>query len=273
MSFLTAETGHLGSPVETFEFDLGGLRRWYFTGADDDVDTGTIVFKAIAIKRSEIEYTNDPGKSSLEITTQRDLAIADLFKAGTPSAVLSLTVRRFHRGDGVSGVIWVGRVIDCKWSSTECTLICEPIRSSMQNPGLRRFFQRQCAHVLYGEDCRVNNLAYRVAGTASSVTSTTVSITGATGYAADRFAGGYLEWTNPSTGTQERRAIRSSTSGQLVVTTLEAITGLIADLPVEVYPGCNHTLDHCHGRFGNAANFGGMPHTPTKNPFDGTPIY
>ncbi len=273
MSFLSAETSHLGSPIETFEFDLGGLKRWYYTSADEDVDTGTIIFGAVAIKRAEIEYTHDIGRNSLEITAQRDLAVADLFKAGTPSAVLSLTIRRMHRDDGVSGVIWIGRVIDCKWSSTEVTMTCEPIRSSMQNPGLRRFFQRQCPHVLYGADCGVNNLAHRVAGTSASVTSNTITVSGASGYTADRFAGGYVEWTNPNTGTQERRAIRSSTSGSLVVTTLEAVTGLIDGLPIKVYPGCNHTMDHCSGRFSNAANFGGMPHTPTKNPFDGTPIY
>ena len=37
---------------------------------------------------------------------------------------------------------------------------------------------------------------------------------------------------------------------------------------VSLYPGCDHTLQTCHGRFNNAENFGGFPWIPRRNPFN-----
>jgi len=42
---------------------------------------------------------------------------------------------------------------------------------------------------------------------------------------------------------------------------------------VSAFPGCDKSIGICQAKFNNHQNYGGFPHTPTKNPFDGTPIY
>jgi len=84
------------------------------------------------------------------------------------------------------------------------------------------------------------------------------------------YAGGYLEY-DVVTGISERRFITDHTSGALTLTTVPA--GLVVGATVRVYPGCDHTLATCASKFGNAANYGGFPFMPTKNPFDGSPLY
>ena len=49
--------------------------------------------------------------------------------------------------------------------------------------------------------------------------------------------------------------------------------GLAIGDAIYLYPGCDRTLNTCHAKFGNSANFGGFPFIPTKNPFGGSPIY
>jgi hypothetical protein len=49
--------------------------------------------------------------------------------------------------------------------------------------------------------------------------------------------------------------------------------GLAAGTTVTLFPGCDHTLATCSGKFSNTANYGGFPFMPTKNPFGGDPIY
>jgi hypothetical protein len=41
---------------------------------------------------------------------------------------------------------------------------------------------------------------------------------------------------------------------------------------VNLYPGCNKSMDHCINRFDNILNYGGFPWIPGKNPFGGTSI-
>jgi hypothetical protein len=48
--------------------------------------------------------------------------------------------------------------------------------------------------------------------------------------------------------------------------------GLAVGAAVDMYAGCDRTLNTWHNRFSNAANFGGFPWIPQKNPFAGDAI-
>lgn len=273
MTFLAAETYHIGAPVELYEFNYTGANPYRYTSADEDILDGATVYEARAIKRGDIQFTADIGKASLEIQAQRDLPVTELFKAGIPSGVITLTIKRKHLDDVETAVIWKGRVINVEWSQTEVTIICEPIRTALQSYGLRRVFQRQCPFVLYGVDCKVNNTAFKAQGAVSGMSATTITLPAAGSKPNNYYAGGYVQWTNPVTNTQERRSIQASVGSTGVLTLQGAITGLSVGMTVEAFPGCDKSLTSCHAKFGNRDNFGGFPHTPTKNPFNGTPMY
>lgn len=273
MTFLSAETNHLGSPVELYAFNYGGTQSFYYTSSDELQYVDGIEFVPRAMKRDDIEYTNDIGKAQITIRAQVDLEVTEIFKSGVPSGVVTLTIFRKHRTDTEKAVIWKGRVLGVSWEGNEVSLQCEPIRTSLQVYGLRRNFQRQCPHVLYGVDCRVNNLTFRKYGPVTSVSRTSIVLPAAIISKENGFAGGYVQWTNPENNAQERKTIVSSVAATGQLNLLGVTTGLIVGMNVEAYFGCDKSLSTCSSVFNNEENYGGFPHTPTKNPFGGSPIY
>lgn len=279
MSFIAQEQGvETSSPIELYDFTYDAV-TWRYTSADAPfTDPGTLaVYDPIEIRRGAIEFANDFAKSGLEIEIIRTAEILDLFRIAPPSGVVSVTIRRVHRTDGATQivVIWKGRALGVTWATGTATMNCESIRASVQRFGLRSLFQLQCSKVLYSATCGVSRASEEVLGTVTAISGSSVTVSGATGYGDDYFAGGYGEWSHVGLAANERRMISSSISGSGVVVMVGVPIGLAIGSTIRLYPGCDHTLDTCDAKFGNSANFGGFPHTPTKNknPFGGSAIY
>lgn len=259
-----------GAPVEFFTFSRD-FQAWRYTSADRAIDLPTGLYQPRAISRSGVEASQEVARSTLTITAPRDLEVADLYRLAPPTLPVMLTVQQYHDGDGELIVVWTGRVVTVEWGTGGTVEIsCEPIQSAVRRVGLRRAYQRGCAHVLYGPDCKVNATAYRIDATVDAVTDKTVSI-GAAGTKPDAyFAGGFLEYLDGS-GVVERRFITDHTGPALTLSAAPA--GLGPGAAVKLFPGCDHLLATCGDKFGNALNFGGMPYIPTKNPFGSDPIF
>lgn len=270
MAYSTQETGaQTGAPVELYEF-RHGPNFYRYTSADADVVHDFKTFEAWTLSRNAIEATQELARQALKISTTRELPILSLFRLAPPSDVITVTVYRLHRNDGEAIVAWMGRILNVTWRGLLAEIHCESVHTSIKRPGLRRLYQKQCPHVLYSAQCGVSGAAYRATRQVVSIAGLDVTLTDMGSFAAGYFAGGYIEWT-PSTGIVERRSIRNH-SGAVVSINFQAY-GLAAGTPVAVYPGCDHTLATCAAKFGNGLNYGGMPYIPTKNPFDGTPIF
>lgn len=84
-----------------------------------------------------------------------------------------------------------------------------------------------------------------------------------------RLAGGYIEWLRVD-GLAELRSIRAHSGNSIVVD--YGAADLAADLVLTAYPGCAHTWTDC-SYFENQSNYGGDLWMPTKNPFDGNPVW
>lgn len=269
MSIAARETSvDAASPIELYEFRRGA-GVWRYTSAPDDIDYDTFTFLAVPLVRSGIEQTNEAGRAGLRVTLPRDTDVVQPFVATPPSEVTLLTVYRQHRQDVETAVVWMGRVLNAEWRGSEVELNCEPVYTSLQRTGLRRLYQRNCPHVLYGGACGASPITHRVQGTVSGVSGAAITVPSAAGFATGNFAGGYATWQ--AGGLTEKRMIVAH-AGDLV--TLSAVPpGLSAGAAVMLYPGCDHTLVTCEAKFANSANFGGFPFIPTKNPFGGSPIY
>jgi len=254
-----------GEPVELYHFVRGNTHSRY-TSAKAAVSYLGESWLPVLLQRGSIDFTTEKGRNNLKLNVVRDFEIADLFRAMPPTDVILLTVHRIHTGETDGAVIWAGRVLNCEFTGSTAALNCEPISTSLQRVGLRRMYQRQCPHVLYGTQCRVDKAAFAVPAILSAVSGLTLTSATFGLYADGHFAGGYIDFVID--GNTERRFITDHTATTLTINL--TLAGLVASSVIDAYAGCDHTLTICDSKFGNAENYGGMPFIPVKNPFSGS---
>jgi len=270
MTYATIETSaQSGRPVELYDFSISGT-HYRYTSSDGDVSYGGNTYTAVPIARNAIEATSETARLALEITCDRSLGVLALFSTMPPEEVVAVALRRLNAGDGEAITLWMGRILNVTWNSAAAEIHCESVYTSLKRVGLRRLYQKGCPHVVYGAGCALDRNTFKAVKTVSSVAGTVITLGSMGAFADGYFAGGYLEWESV-TGYFERRAIRSQVGA--VVTLSFPLPGLAASASVNLYPGCDHTLVTCNTKFSNRLNYGGMPHWPSKNPFDGTIIY
>lgn len=270
MTFNTYEESvQLGAPVELYEF-RSGLDRYYYTSADHDVVYGADTYTAIPMQRGSVEVSMEKARNNMTLKAPRNLPVADLYRVQPPSEVVTLSIFRLHEADPDAErvVIWMGRVLNVKWERTSTVSIhCEPVTGSLARPGLRRLYQRQCPHILYGTKCGLDKADWQTDAVLTAVSEATITAPEIGAFADNYFAGGMVEFDLPS-GNVERRFITSNTGASAVISL--PCSDLYVGLAVRVYPGCNHTIATCASKFSNSDNFGGFPFIPQKNPMEGS---
>lgn len=264
-----------GSPVELYDIAFtGGV--WTFTTDVEDVEFEGKVYKAVPIKRGEIEDVGDSTKARLDIRTGRNTTLGDIFKATPPSEPVTVTIRQYHAELGLIApdlmtvVVWKGRITNVAWENDEIILIGESIFSSLMRIGVTRKFSRSCSHALYGKNCTVRKEDYSVTEVAGSVVDTVVSFK--SGKPDNWFAGGYISYVNSINGVTERRHIVESTGSTLTLS-IPPLGLAGGSSVVTAYAGCDHTHTMCRNKFQNIINYGGQPFIPIANPFQNSNIY
>lgn len=270
MSYDLIESSATGRrPVELYTFRRD-LQSWRYTSADRTITHDSLTYAAAAMSRGAIESTAEAARQALRITAPHDLPAIQSFKTSPPSGAVTFTLMEYHEGDGEAAVLWSGRIASVSWSGATATINLEPIYSSIRRAGLRRMFQRQCPHVLYGTACGVNREVHRVSGTIDAITGNDISVPAAAVRPVGDFDGGIIEWDEPS-GIADRRFILAHDGDALTIS--GGAGALAVGQAVRLYPGCDHTPTTCSTKFLNIANYGGMPFIPQKNPFGGDPVY
>lgn len=259
-----------GRPIEIFDFTRG-TQEWLFTSSNGDKTVSSKVYASAAIIRPEISHGAELNRAGLKLTVPRDFPIAVLFRAGIPAETINLRIRQYHEGDGALAVIWTGRVMNVARVGEIAEIVCEPLFTSVRATGLRRRYQKNCPHVLYGNKCGVNKNTFKLTTAVTSVSGLTVSASGLSAQPDGWWEGGYIEWS-PSAGVFERQFIMGHTGGSITLMTQPI--GLAASAALTVYPGCDRTMGAggC-GKYSNEPNFGGCPDMTSKNPFGSDPVY
>ncbi len=254
-----------GRPVELYRFALGA-QRWTYSSGQSSVAYQSETYAPASIRRSGIEQGNEINRAGLEITLPRDNPLAGLFVASPPEGVVSVTVYRQHAGDPAleTIVLWKGRVGGARLSGSELTLKCEPVATSLKRTGLRARYQLICRHALYSAGCGALKESFRVDGTVSTVSGTTVQIAAAASRPDSYFVAGMLATNDGSRMIVGHAGIN--------LTLVAPMPSLAAGMAVRLYAGCDHSTGTCRGRFDNLANYGGFPFIPVKNPFAGDAI-
>ena len=269
MTFGTRESSeYLGEPIELYTFVRQG-NVWRYTSADEDKDVGGHIYTALPISRNNIEQTQEMSRSNLTVNLTKNAPFLLQFRGSPPTSVISLTVQRYHDGLADYITMWIGRVINVKFTEREAEVRCEPAYTSLRRPVLRMRYQTSCPHVLYGQSCRVNRSNHFITGNLLTNGGTLIQVGECAGFADRYFAGGYIDWEN--LGDTQRRFILSHTGAQLEINL--PFAGILGGASMVVYPGCDHLMGTCNDKFNNVENYGGQPFYPGKNPFTGAKIF
>lgn len=239
------------------------------TSAEVDVEYDSQTWVSDVLSRSDFEESPELARAPIRITTRRTHPVAELFRVSPPTDVIALTIFRLHRDDSPAQAVvaWIGRVLNCEFSGAQATLNCEPVSTSARRTGLRRLYQKNCPHVLYGPGCTVDRADHAITTTVTGISGKVITLA----ELLDRpYAGGYVEFQLES-DVVEKRFIQSADG--LDLTLALPFADLEESDTVTVYPGCDHTIETCDTVYDNRPNYGGMPHIPTKNPFGGDPVY
>ena len=282
MTFNTYETSiDQGEPILLYDFFIG-TAHWRYTSADRTITYLGNPYAPIAISSGAVNQGQEIKKKSLPITVPLDTDVVSVLQDFPPSGDFLVTITELHftDPDQQGFICFVGRVMSQKQDGATIVMSCEPAYTGVKTTGLRRRFQLNCAHVLYGVGCTIQPSTYVTPSAITSVTGpqiTCASLVPPTGLS---FAGGYVEWDS-GRGYLERRSINSMAGGGSILNLAYGAPDLVPGLAVAVYPGCDHTTANCIAfnlppqdpTDGNILNYGGQPWIPAVNPLTGNPIY
>lgn len=272
MSFDSIEISNdEGRPIFLYSFTLGSA-VWRYTSGDADVTLNGYKWSAVPISDDGVKLTGEAQTDSITITAPNTIAPAQMFIGTPPSQAIMVGIYHFHEGDDQAVLGYVGELIQVGQPQPgTATLTCNAISASMQRDGLRLGWQRTCPYALYDTlTCKAPKGEHAITCKVFEIVGNNVTLSGLDDVADDTLAGGFIEWVDPSRGT-EFRGIESQKGNTVGMFGLA--DGLYYGLELKAYPGCDRRASTCATKFNNLPNYGGIPDLPGKSPFDGDPVF
>lgn len=259
-----------GQPIRLYKFRRGVL-VWLYTSAAYDIPAGAEIYRTVrgGIKDDGTRRTGEISADRLKVTAPAGLEVAELYRGIPPSAAIELIIYETHVGETEAPVAFWGEIESVRWPALDrCEISALTLVSTLDVPGLRLTWERNCGAALFDRLCKVNRDLWRVDLSIQSRTGEALSSGGAAAYANGWFSGGFVEWPVGS-GEFDRRSIE-----QHAGSTLQMLGGT-SGIPnnVRVYPGCARIAQVCKDKFNNLPNFRGDPNLMGRNVFDGQPVF
>lgn len=250
-----------GRPRWIYVFALPGT-NYRFVSGDQDKTVSSNLYTATTIAHSSLKKSPIGKRSEVVVTIPRTLAVATaLLGGGLPPDTVTVTISRFHEGDGEVRQFRHGTVtgveLDGSWFRVRVASLLED-RLNVRLPIL--LAQRECVNVLGDAVCQINTESSenKVSTTISSQTGTTIVVASMSGKPDD--------WAR-------RGKVVHATNGEQRSVLEQTGTSLVLDLPfsvatgsIAIYRGCDQQPTTCRDTFSNMDNFGGAPQLPTTNP-------
>jgi uncharacterized phage protein (TIGR02218 family) len=117
-----------------------------------------------------------------------------------------------------------------------------------------------CRAEFCGEGCALSALRFTHEASLAGLDLDTNAITLSTEVAPDRLVGGFVRWLDGPHAGGTMNVLSAGAAGLVLDTPLDP--SLAPGPRLLAREGCDHTLDTCATRFGNAANFQGEPFLP-----------
>lgn len=252
-----------GQPIELFEITMGST-TYFLTDAEGPQVIGVNTYDPVAVTRSEIRLGRDVSAEQLIVTIPSDHPFPRQFVGTLPGQRASLTIKRFHRDDSQVVVIFKGMVQSVAFTrdGTASEIVVLPLQASQGRQIPRFTFQGLCNHALYDARCKVPQSLFQYTGVAGTVTNAglTITVPGLSSKPDGWANGGYI-----ALGTSEFRLIVSHTGD--TINLYYPFPANITGMSVDVFAGCDHSLNTCHTKFNNALNYGGFAFVPLKDIF------
>lgn len=266
-----------GTPASLFLIQYGDGVTYTYTDSDVPITFDGRTYVPTAIGREKIEASGGVDRKTLEIEITPNAPLVRFFLERPPQNGVSIIIYQGHALDGDVDFLAVfsGMLLSVRVGVRYATLVCEPVQTKLQRVGLRRHYQYQCPHALYGPKCKVNKVNFARTATISALGGNYLDlVAGWEGaLAKQQFAQGFATWVDSETGATQRRSILriGAANDRLFVT--GAIIGIEEGDQITVYPGCAHNQDDCRGVFNNINNYGGCPRIPSQSPMGSVNFY
>lgn len=259
-----------GAPVEFVKFALG-VELFRYTSSDAPQVHVAETYDPVSMLRSNITDSDEIESAKMTVSLPRDVALADLFRSGSPSKPVGVVLYRRHADDAETLSYWQGRVSGYSFKGDECEFICESKEAMLSRNGARQLYQPNCRFFLYHKlsghpGCPVPRSSFEVVADIISVNISTITIQ-ASAFAAKPsgwFTFGYVEWNN------DTRFIINHVGDTL--TLLHNFRSSPLGASVKAYAGCDYLMPTCSGKFGAhtraGKDFGGSPLVPITNVFE-----
>jgi len=278
-----------GKPIRLYEFRIGryptatsvgqigyseplmhGDAVYRMNDSENSVTVSARVWPSLNVSDNGFRFSGQATADGYEVTLPADHVLARKFRGTPPSQTIALTVYDVHATDGAlqAQVVWVGEVAQCRRPSVEKAVFqCVTIAAAFQRTGLRLAWEKNCPHMVYDSQCKLNIRDHSVARTITEIVSgTQIRLDSALD---DSYLGGIISWT---TAEQYSDSLGISAVAGMLVTVFGLTDKLIGITAVSCAKGCARTIAACTA-FDNLNNYGGAPHMPERNPFDGQPLF
>lgn len=252
----------MSRPREGYEFVLPAVTYRLTSALIDHVINGQ-TYRAGTIRRGEVTAGSIDAPHELEVTMLVSHALPQRYlRGGIPPRRIDVNVYRKQLTSGEFRQVFAGRVQAVSCDGHLAKVLCSSrITEAMPRRIPTISVGKECAHILYDQNCRADRNAFKVATTITGIDGAKVNVA-AIGGKPDGWAN-VGELVHVSSG--ERMTISRQIGTEIIMQV--PIVELQHGDAVEIYAGCDHQVGTCFTKFANQPNYGGMPQLPHKNPF------
>lgn len=257
-TFDTGQTYHYTNYDDIVPYDMPGA-EWRLGGASASLVPGGPWLPA-AIEHDRLSWSQEQTSGDLKIRVDRSNPVAVLFQTGQPPGSVWLQIWLADEEQDRALPVWLGRIKQCEFGTSEATLTGQLIDDILRRPALVQTYGPTCPWPVYSAQCGLardatdpatGHYLRRVDGVLNSVSEDQQTLT------ADVFAtraDGYFTRGLLVIGGQSRLIVGHAGN---TVTLLTATQQLTAGTPFSAYWGCSRVQSGCNSQ-GNIANFGGF---------------
>ena len=142
-------------------FNTGNNLFWRYTDQSEAVTIKGITYQPETIRHDNIEVSGNLEEGNLRIEISKESALAIYYRDKQPGQIVSARVMHGHTALNELVAAWVGRIASVQRQEASAEILCEPVATSIQKPGLRRPYQYGCPYVLFGKRCGANRTNFR----------------------------------------------------------------------------------------------------------------
>ena len=264
MSFVAQETSvEAGQPIELYDFRLG-TDAYLWTSNPVAVTYNSLTYEPMEVEREALQFSSDTRAEALKISVPASTPLVRRYINSVPGQRATMTIVRVHRNDGANQLVQmfkgVAQTVGFTLNGLKAEIAVVPITAELANSIPRFAFSGVCNHVLYDGACTIAQSLFRYQDVVTGVAGDSITVQGLSVKGSGWATGGYI-----ALSSGEFRQILDHTGDTIRVLLPFPTTPL--GQTVEVFAGCDHSINTCSSKFNNVPNFGGFAWVPLRNPF------